>query len=287
MEDYYCVEIDLKPIDRTYGLLFDGGSYANLQWDVPWSYKRNQVPDVLARQGVALDSWQQAVDSADSLCKDRNAALGRENLKNNRRWWKMGGVLGIIGFILFVVMAAHDDSSLLLRLVVFCYFFFLLPFLLCLPVLNRSKHLELISEFEEHWSHRVRDLNATTGGFQQHGITVEKYRRKFLIHGQKVAWSVGLVFSFKMQPSGEEEVAWCVAHSQSSGVSEASVELRSLRVIKEQPWRLEAETVGATALPGGGEVDMAVAVALDDEDDAGHARNTEKVSEKSTLLDLV
>ncbi len=81
----YRVEIDLKPIYEKCGMPVEGiVAPPMVESCIPWSYNRNQVPDLFARKEVPLDAWKRAVDSAETLFKDRYAALERA-----KRPWEM------------------------------------------------------------------------------------------------------------------------------------------------------------------------------------------------------
>ena len=123
-----------------------------------------------------------------------------------------------------------------------------------------------------------RDLNATNAVFQQYGITLRNFAGRFWFRAKKLAWSIGLVFTFKMQPTDEKEATY--AHSQRIGVSDESFELCSLRVIEERRslfWHLveAAENVGRSTTPGRRSWDGS-GIALDDDDDDGLARTLRK-----------
>jgi hypothetical protein len=135
------------------------------------------------------------------------------------------------------------------------------------------------SQFEEQWSHQVGTLNAA---YQKHGITVEASTRNVKVQGLDFPWSVGFVFAFKMHPSNEEEASEFFALSQTSGVSDASFRLRTMRVVPEPSLvHLNPEAVGQSAALGG---DFAMAAVVDSGDEHG---NTEEMGEKSPQLDVV
>jgi hypothetical protein len=92
------------------------------------------------------------------------------------------------------------------------------------------------------------------------------------------------VFTFKIHPSNEEEAARFLAYTQTSGVSDATFQRRTMRMVSEQLlMHVKPEAIGQTA-DLGGDFAMALAVVVDSGDDYG---NTEGFSEKSTLLDVV
>ncbi len=74
----FHIELDLKPTDEGYGNDLEEEQtslQATLQRDVPWTYSSMHVPAEFARNGIGLESWGRAVESASQLWKDRIAAL--------------------------------------------------------------------------------------------------------------------------------------------------------------------------------------------------------------------
>ncbi|KAI2504553.1 hypothetical protein MHU86_9863 [Fragilaria crotonensis] len=288
----YRVEIDLKPIDENCGMPVEGvvAPPPIVQSFIPWSYNRHQIPDFFARKGVSLNAWERAVDSAEILFKDRNAALEKEKRECNGGLAKVAlsiyFLLMFLSFMSIVALSPVTDDylnnviftwQLAMVLLVFGNLFLKRRIKVQYPIILDR----ISSHFEEQWSLQVRNLNDE---YEQYGITVETSRRKIKGQGLDLPWSVGFVFSFKMQPSNEEEAARLLAHSQTSDVSEAAFRRRTMRVVPEQPlMHLKPEAFGVTAVPAG-DYAMALAVVVDNGDDDG---NTGEVSEKKTLLDVV
>jgi len=289
----YRVEIDLKPIDENCGMPVEGVVAPSIvQSYIPWSYNRHQIPNFFARKGVSLDAWERAVDSAEILFKDRNAALEKEKREYNGDLVKVAlsiyFLLMVLGSMsIFSQYPVTDDYR---NGVTFMwqYWYAMVLFLSGNLFLKRRIKLQypiildrISSHFEEQWSVQVMNLNDE---YEQYGIIVETSKRKIKEHGLDLPWSVGFVFSFKMQPSNEEEAARLLAHSQTSDVSDAAFRRRTMRVVPEQPlMHLKPEAFGVTAVPAG-DYAIALAVVVDNGDDDG---NTGEVSEKKTLLDVV
>jgi hypothetical protein len=284
----YRIEIDLKPIDEECGIPVEGLiARPVVHSHIPWSYNRNQIPDLFARKGVSLDAWERAVDSAEPLFKDRNTALERA-----KRPWLVCVLITlyihflIIGLWTFRLYQTSGDIGVAnyyilyqFYLAFFCFFTFFLRSMANtrLPIiLDRVS-----SQFEEQWSHQVGNLNAI---YQEYGITVKASTRNVKVQGHDFPWSVGFVFTFKIHPSNEEEAARFLAYTQTSGVSDATFQRRTMRMVSEQLlMHVKPEAIGHTAALGG-DFAMALAVVVDSGDDYG---NTEGFSEKSTLLDVV
>lgn len=274
---FYRVEIDLKPMDESGGMPVKGVVLlpSFFQRQITWSYNRNQIPDLFARKGVSLCSWERAVDSTETLFKDRNVVLERE-----KRGWSRG--VWVIFAILYLII--HWNSSLYAPggftftnyVLYFLQVMILIIFIAILGVLVTPQFSTIVdrvsSHFEEQWSHQVRNLNDE---YEQYGITVEASTRKINGGGVDIPWTVGLVFSFKMQPSNEEEAARFLAHSQASDVSDATSWQRTMRIVPE--------AIGATAAPGG-VFSMSSALVVDNGDVKA---NNEEVSMKTKLLEVV
>lgn len=284
----YRVEIDLKPIDE------DDGMVPASQSNAPWSYGREEIPDFILRKGIPLGAWEQAVDGAQELVKDRNVALQRAivflNLKIQWQVW-------ITIFFAFAVVIVPGMLLLLLiqRSLEYAYVVVLIsvPWATCFP-LFRVRHImahfrkclgeslgQISSEFEEKWADQVRDLNFE---YQKCGITVETSCRSFpTLQNDNVPWSNGFVFSFEMQPRDEQEAAWFLACCRIASDSDTEFQRRTVRVKPaDQP------VVVATTDPGG-TYEMAVAVIVDDQDVySGHGSKSENINLKSTpSMDLV
>lgn len=288
----YRVEIDLKPIEEDQ----DHGMVPTSQSNASWSYSREEIPDFLARKGILLGAWEQAVDGAQALVEDRNLALQRAILILTLRIQWHVWITIFFAFAVFIV-----PGMLLLLLIQqsleYSYVIILLslPWALCFP-LCRMRHIiaqfhlrlgeslgQISSQFEEKWSNQVRDLNSE---YQKCGITVETSGRNFpTVQNPDVPWSNGFVFSFEMQPRDQEEAAWFLAYCRISSDSDVEFQRRTVRVMPADQPVLEA----TTTVPGG-TYEMAVAVIIDDQDVyARHGRNSENINEKSATppLDLV
>jgi hypothetical protein len=278
----YRIEIDLKPIDEKCGMPVEGLSARPVVHSlIPWSYNRNQIPDLFARKGVSLDAWERAVDSAEPLFNDRNAALERA-----KRPWLV--CVSITLYILFLIFGLwtfrlyQTSGDISVNYFYFAFLSFCITYVRSMAIPRLPIILDRISsQFEEQWSHQVGNLNAI---YQEYGITVKASTRNVKVQGHDFPWSVGFVFTFKIHPSNEEEAARFLAYTQTSGVSDATFQRRTMRVISEQLlMHVKPEAIGQTA-DLGGDFAMALAVVVDSGDDYG---NTEGFSEKSTLLDVV
>ncbi|KAI2504552.1 hypothetical protein MHU86_9862 [Fragilaria crotonensis] len=275
---FYRVEIDLKPMVESGGMPFSTFVLlpSFLQRPIPWSYNRNQIPDLFARKGVSLRSWERAVDSTETLFKDRNAALEHEK----RGWTCFVRVMIIILFLLFLHFSSRIYATGGFSFTNYILYMLFAMLDLIIPAYLGSRAIprisiildRLSSHFEEQWSDQVRNLNDE---YKQYGITVEASTRKIKGGGVDIPWTVGLVFSFTMQPSNEEEAARFLAHSQASDVSDATSWQRTMRIVPE--------AIGVTEGPGG-VFSMSSALVVDNGDVNG---NNEEVSMKTKLLEVV
>jgi hypothetical protein len=278
----YCVEIDLKPVDENYGTDLPRISTSS------WSYGREEIPDFIARKGIFLSAWERAVDGAQKLVEDRNVALQQAALANKRdlecrlaTTIAFASIVFIVpGMLLLLLLQGslnNADAILVLSM----------PWSICISMC-RMRHMtaqfdlyrgELLghmsSQFEDKWFNQVRDLNTQ---FQQCGITVETSCRILpTVQDPNLPWSNGLVFIFETQPRDQVEAAWFLAQCRTSTDSDAVFQRRALRVMPA-----DQLVHGATTFPGG-TFEMAMAVAVDDQDVyEGHGRNSENVSLKST-----
>jgi hypothetical protein len=148
---------------------------------IPWSYNRNQVPDLFARKEVPLDAWKRAVDSAETLFKDRYAALERA-----KRPWEMC-VWMTLSMYLFVLIkwtfhlfqaggASVADYTLYALCVTFFLFFTFFLKSMAMPRLPIILD-QISSQFEEQWSHQVGNLNAIYQEYLHHRARIYKQRQ--------------------------------------------------------------------------------------------------------------
>ena len=169
---------------------------------------------------------------------------------------------------------------------------FVSPFVMpvIIPIINSTNgpflmYVERLWEFEQKWSSLARELHDEFA-FQNPGFMVETARTNVVKRGKRLAWTVGLRFSFQLQAVDEEEVAWCIANSQTSDVQDDEYENRKLRVAKV----LQFEGVANEGNVFRGEhstVVMATAVVDDADADAEPSSDVGTMAEKRTLLDFV
>ena len=95
---------------------------------------------------------------------------------------------------------------------------------------SMEKYLNLLSESEEKWRTLAQEVGVL---FEPHGITVETVRASVVKHHRQVSWTVGLVFSFRVQPTDDDGRAWCIANCQTDDVSDDEFQSRGLRITKE------------------------------------------------------
>ena len=274
----YLVEFVLKPTDKKYGnqSAEDTASLqADLQPDVPWTYSRSVVPDALARTGIGLESWRRAVDGANQIWKERTIALATA-AQGYKQWCSIwAAVLLMLCYLLFPWVSPIVLFPGVVVLFSIMYWRFI------------HKYLEQLLMFEKKWSCLARELDEQ---YKPHGVTVETLRANVVKRHRNVAWTVGLVFSFRMQPASDDEIGWCIANSQSSGVEDDEYLGGKLRVTTESQWLQGGERpADVVDFVRGEESTMAVAIAVvdNDADDVVNSNQGDRVSEKRTLLDLV
>ena len=290
----FHIEIDLKPTDESYGNDLEeeqASLQAALQRDVPWTYSRTHVPTELARNGIGLESWRRAIDSASQLWKDRTAALAAQAQARARTCSVFGTFLFMIPFIAFTILLSYTDDREDLPqwsgFVVIGAILLVIIFTMILVSVNRAfihQYMNILSEFEQKWSSLAKDLNTEYG---QRGVTVETVRTAVLKRERRLAWTVGLGFQFRMQPVDDEEVAWCNANSQSGDVEDDMYQSRKLRVIRESPLSQDEEMTNGVDVLLGEQSGMAVAIAVVDDADVENSGDVGTFNEKAALLNLV
>jgi hypothetical protein len=295
----FRIELDLKPTDESYGNDLEENETSldsTLQRDVPWTYSRTNVPYEFARNGLGLESWRRAVDSASQLWKDRTSALAALAQANERNS-NVSAMLLILMFsipsITLVILAVcSDDAGNFPSWSGFVVIGAIVPFVVSIMLfvsVNRSfihPYMNVLSEFEQKWSSLAQDLNAD---YRQRGVTVETIRTTVLKRQRRLAWTVGLEFQFRMQPVDDEEVAWCISNSQTSNVEDDVYQSRKLRIIKEPPLsQVEGFRDGGEVVLGGEQQSgMAVAIAVVDEVHVENSSDVGTINEKAALLNLV
>jgi hypothetical protein len=288
----FHIELDLKPTDETFGndLEEDQTSLdSTLQRDVPWTYGRTHVPAEFARKGIGLALWRRTIDNASQLWKDRTAALAAIAQATERKSNVSCMFLVLIPFTtLTILITSIDEHGRFPRWWWFCIIGNILVaivLLMCIFSPNRSPYMNVLSEFERKWSSLAQDLSAEYG---QRGVTVEIIRTTVLKRQHGLAWTVGLVFQFWMQPVDDEEVAWCISNSQTNDVEDDVYQSRKLRVIKESPLsRFEEMSDGVDVVLGEQQSGMAVAIAVVNEADVENSTDVGAANEKAALLNLV
>lgn len=208
----YLVEVILKPTDNIYGY---GQTETTtllrvaLVPDVPWTYSRTVVPMALARTGLSLESWKDVVDEASLIWKERTVALAT------------------------VVQREQQRSKQKELLALFCF--------VCIPIYclvryfapwtdDHDEYSDRLSESEERWCTLAQKFSLL---FEPHGIVVDTYRRNRTKAGRLSCWTVGLVFSFRMQPASADDEAWCTDNCRADDVQEEEYQNRKLRITKE------------------------------------------------------
>ena len=231
----YHVEVDLKPTDKNYETdLAEGQSClcAARQSDVPWSYSPCSVPDGLSKKGVKLELWKRTVEGACQLWKERTVALGTVAQELKRRIVILCGIMILILVIAVSILSEFmiQDSD---------YFIWIMigqtvaTYIILISATEpiQKKYSERLSEFEQKWTALAQDLQEEFL-FKYHGVTVKVLRAKVVKRGRRLAWTVGLRFSFQIQPVDQEEVSWCLANSQTTDIEDDEYENRKLRVTK-------------------------------------------------------
>ncbi|KAI2501421.1 hypothetical protein MHU86_13011 [Fragilaria crotonensis] len=286
----FHIELDLKPTDENYGNDLEEEQtllQEILQRDVPWTYSRMHVPKEFARNGIGLELWRRAVDSASQLWKDRTVALATPAQAAKRICTTLAVFVVSIPFItLTILISSMDRSGYLPEWSGFVIIGAIVSFIVSIAVVvsvNRTfihQYTNVLSEFEQKWSSLAQDLNAE---YELRGVKVETVRKHVLKRQRRFAWTVGLGFQFRMQPVDDEEVAWCISNSQTSDVEDDAYQDRKLRVIKETPLSHD----GVDVVLGDQQSGVAVAIAVVDEVDVENSSDMGSVNEKAALLHLV
>lgn len=234
LHDTYLVEFVLSPTFTT-----PIGIRESSIPIVPWTYGRLEVPQGLAERvvtGVGSDEscWTKAVDSASQLWEERAVVLETMLKKHRQRVFPLLILfVGLVCLLLFypAVSVFFSPPPYLFKILIACI---AVNFVVLFDMHSHRmivKSLRHLSESEPRWRDLVRELCVL---FEPHGVSVEAVQAKFKysFHVQ-VSWTVGLVFSFRMQPTNDDEVAWCIANCQTDAIPADEYQQRKLRVTKE------------------------------------------------------
>jgi hypothetical protein len=165
---------------------------------VEWSFRRNEIPDALARRGITWKEWKAVFDQCDMLWRRRSRELHEIDEERNRYFLRNPAIGQIVTSIWAILFALLFFGGMILLAI-------MSGWLLCLGItlmmattdhtVYFPKYFDAMANYEKDWSQLADDQRRVFRSLAD--VTVEQVQEIVVVHGRKPTWTVGLRFRFE------------------------------------------------------------------------------------------